>query len=183
MFQLLKKQALIKSATLRTEKHGPKKEVPAITLRLVVKGPSTLLNGLDETLQKLLFRKPGKEEVIKGQLPQQELVGIPEPEKPNGDLTARKYKQVGTLPWDEKLTNYVLDIGSGLESTPPLTCENVTVSGFQITPLDGGFVELEFNASFILDEEAAGKLAMMQKQLVEISMALSDEMEEEHAEA
>ncbi len=171
MFQLIKQQAKIKSVTLRTEKHGPKAEVPAVTVRFTVKGPVGLLIGLDATLPKLLFRKPAKDEVIKGALPPQEtLPGVPKANEGDAELTARKYKQVTSIPWEEKLTNYQLDIGSGLESTDPLECDEVTVTAFEITPLDGGFVGLDFNVGFVISEELGGKLAMMQKHIVEITL-------------
>jgi hypothetical protein len=171
MFQLVNQQAKIKSVTLRTEKNGPNKEVPAITIRFVFKAVMKTLSTIDETLPKLLFRKPGKDEVIKGALPPQEnLPGVPAAEENTTELTARKYKQVPSIPWEEKFTNYHLDIGSGLESTQPLECDGVSVSSFNITPLDGGFAEIEMNCGFLIDEETAGKLAMMQKHTVEITL-------------
>lgn len=176
MFQLLKQQAKIKTVTLRTEKHGPKEELPAVTIRFVVKGPVALLKGLDTTLPKLLFRKPSKDEVIKGELPQETLPGVPKaPDEGDAELTARKYKQVPSIPWEEKLIGYELDIGSGLESTEPLECDSVTVTAFNLTPLDGGFVEIEFNVGFLIDETVGGKLSQMQKQTVEISLLPPEE--------
>lgn len=181
MFQLVKQQAKIKSVTLRTEKHGPKNEVPAITIRFVFKATMKTLSSIDQTLPKLLFRKPGKDEVINGALPPQDtLPGVPLAEENTTELTARKYKQVPSIPWEEKFTNCQLDIGSGLESTEPLECDGVTASSFNITPLDGGFAEIEMNCGFLVDEETAGKLAMMQKQTVEITLAPPGEDEQEN---
>lgn len=178
MFQLVTQQAKIKSVTLRTEKHGKNKEVPAITIRFVFKAVMKTLSTIDETLPKLLFRKPGKDEVVKGVLPpQQGLPGVPAPEENATELTARKYKQVPSIPWEENFTNYQLDIGSGLQSTDPLECDGVTVSSFNITPLDGGFAEIEMNCGFLIDQDTAGKLAMMQKQTVEITLVPPGEEE------
>lgn len=159
MFQLVKQQAKISSVNPRAEKHG-KENVPAIDVKLQIRTRSTVLDGLDPTLRKLLFRKPAKDEVVQGELP----VGDTD------DLTARKFKHLAMIPWNEKLLGYQLDIGSGLESTTALECDEVTVSAFKIEPLDGGSVCVDFTCSFPADEVQSGKLCQMIQEMVEITL-------------
>jgi hypothetical protein len=172
MFQLEKVQAKISSVNPRAEKHG-KENVPAIDVKFHVVARNHVLAGLDPTLPKLLFRKPAKDEVVQGELPVGE----------TDELTARKFKHVPTIPWNEKLLGYELDIGSGLESTDPLECDEVTISGFKIEPMDGGSVGIDFTCSFPADENQSGKLCQMIQETVEITVRPPAEKQKDLADA
>lgn len=161
MFELHKIQAKVSSVSPHAEKHG-KENVPAISVKFDAKVPAIVLDGLDKTLRKILFRKPAKDEVVQGELP-----GTDETE----GLTAKKYPNIPSLAWTEKLLGYQLDIGSGLESTGLLEIDDVKVSGFVIEAMDGGTVGLSFKCDFKSDAKLAGALCQMLQETVEISLA------------
>lgn len=165
MFVLDRVQAKVASVTPHSEKHG-KENVPALSVKFEAKLPASVLDGLDKTLRKLLFRKPAKDEVVQGELP-----GTDETE----GLTAKKYPHVPALPWDEKLLGYQLLIGSGLQSTDPLQCDDVKVSGFLIQAFDGGTVGITFKCNFPTDRELSGPLCSMVQEVVEISLLPPEE--------
>jgi len=165
MFLLDRVQAKICSVTPHAEKHG-KENVPCISVKFEAKLPAIVLDGLDKTLRKMLFRKPGKDEVVQGELP-----GTDETE----GLTAKKYPKVPSVNWDEKLVGYQLLIGSGLQSTDPLQCDSVKVSGFTIQAFDGGSIGLSFKCDFPTDAELSGPLCSMVQEMAEISLLPPEE--------
>lgn len=165
MFQLEKVQAKIDSVSPHAEKHG-KENVPALSIKFSAKVPATVLDGLDKTLRKMLFRKPGKDEVVQGELP-----GTDETE----GLTSKKYPNIPALNWNDKLLGYTLQIGSGLQSTDLIEIDGVKVSGFVIEAMDGGTIGLSFKCDFHTYASLSGPLCSMVQETVEISLLPPEE--------
>ncbi len=172
MLDLDKVGMKVNSVTPHAEKHG-KENVLCVSLGLQGAIDAKLLDGLDITLRKLLFRKPGKDEIT-----QQELPGT----ESNDGLTKRKYTHVQSIAWTDKLLGYVIELGSGLTSTDPEVIEDVKVSGMAFEPMDGGTVVFKFKADFKADAELAGKCAAMLQEVVEVSLYAPTKADERQAE-
>lgn len=161
VFTIEKSQARVTSVTNRAELHG-QEAVPAITLFLVLQAPAISADSLDKQLNKLFFRKPGKEESVQG-----ELGGM----SSNEGNTALRFPKIKSHLWDEKLTGYALVIGSGLDSTGGITVDMVDIKHLLLTPREGGVIEYKVPCAFKVDEHLAGKMAMLNGQTVEVSLA------------
>jgi hypothetical protein len=170
VWQLSKSNAHVSSVTNRAERHGPNLE-PAMTIGMKVSAPADSCDALDKQLNKLMFRKPGKEESVQGELPGTTA---------NEGNTARRFPKIGTFPWNEKFDGYAIEIGSGLVSTGTQLVDMVDVTIVSITPKDGGAVEYTIKASFRIDEDLA-HLALLTGQDIEVSIRPRSEQQEQMA--
>ena len=161
VFGIEKAQAKITSVTNRAELHGAE-SVPAMTLYLTLMAPANTADPLDANLRKLFFRKPGKEETVQGELP-----GT----NSNDGNTALRFPKVKSHLWEEKFTGYALVIGSGLQETGGITVDMVNIKHLLLTPREGGVIEYKIPCAFVVDEHLAGKMAMLNGQTVEVSIA------------
>jgi len=169
VFALEAVQAKVTAVTPRAEIHGPEL-VPAMSIMLVAIAPAATMSPLDVQLNKICFRKPGKEESVQGELP-----GTTS----NEGHTALRFPKIKSHMWEEKLTGYAIKIGSGLSTTGGLFIDMVDIKHLVITPKEGGIVEYKIPCAFKVDSELAGDLAMLVGQTVEVTLAPRSETQEE----
>lgn len=173
MLDLDKISMKVNSVTPHMEKHG-KENVLCVALGLQGAVDAKLLDGLDKTLRPLLFRKPGKDDTVQGELPGTNA--------PGDGLTKRKFTHVKAIDWNDKLLGYVIELGSGLTSTDPEVIEGVKVSGLRFEPMDGGTCVFSCKADFKADAELAGKCAAMLQEIIEVSLYAAATADERQAE-
>lgn len=158
-FTIDKGQAKVTAFTSRSEKHGPN-EVPAASLTVKVITAADALDGYDSQLNKLLFRKPGKEESVQGEL---------NVDANNGN-SARRFPRIDVYAWDDVFEEYEAIVSSGLVSTGELVIRPVKISNISFRALEGGMVEHQFSIGFENEPTIGGPLSCTVKQTIELTI-------------
>lgn len=153
-FALDSVEADVTNYNATTEKHG-KNHVKVGDLKFHMMAPNVLLDAFNPKYRPFLFRKAET-----GEQP-----GLLE----NG-LTALEHPHLEPLHLDEKFPGYTLQIGSGAGIRKPMQFEEVTLSAFVFKALEGGTVDVTFNARVKVSPEESGKLHFQVKETVEISL-------------
>lgn len=157
MFQLNDQITKILSFNPRAEKHGDE-SVLAGDLKLETTCHSSVLDGFDKGIRKLLYRKPAPGEQT--ELPLENTDG----------LTARKLPQLQPLVWDEDFPGYRMEFNSGLALDENIVISDVEISKFRFEALDGGSVRITFRASFHPDGRISGKLCQLIDDQIDLTL-------------
>ena len=143
--------AKLTSYTGRTERHGDE-EVPAVSYRLKITGPNTLLDLLSTTLRKTVY------------MPVEDQEQLPGIEEATPILRSKDIKQ---LSLDNCFEGWTVTIEHGIDDESALVMGGCKIDQFKIDLHDGGTVEIEFRVGTSdIDAEGAGLLWAKQKQEV-----------------
>jgi hypothetical protein len=136
--------ARVKSATPRGEHHG-EDLIVAITLRLQITGPNTLLDALSPTLRHALYM------AVEGQ---EQLPGV-EPATP-----LRRTKDITNVSLVGSFEGWTLKVDHGIHEDEPITLGGCRVDKFKLDEImEGGTTKLSFNVgSNDLNDEELGIL-------------------------
>lgn len=69
-----------------------------------------------------------------------------------------RFPQLGTLAWDREYPGYTLGVHFGIDQSPPVVIEAVTLSNIRFDCKDGGSVGITFTVKSKPTEEQAGRL-------------------------
>ncbi len=148
-------EALLKTFTPRTEKHGDD-EVSAASLGLRITGANTLLDILQTGLRDMLYK------AVEGQ---DQLPGMP----PNTPLL--RAKGVESLKLGACFEGWTLKIDRGMDADDPFVIGGAKCDKYVVTPHEGGSVDIDFRiGSSDIDETEAGWLYGRQKQCITITL-------------
>jgi hypothetical protein len=168
MFELLQmtKAKLIEVFVLSQKNRQPD-ENPGAKLTVEIAVPNHALSMFDGFLKGFLFTKHGAESPKAKQttLDGVEVVS----DLPNLSGIAA---HVGVLPWSHEMTGYglVVDLGLGGKRSN-LVIDDCVLSGWKITPKEGGSVLVKFNIeSANVSESAFGKLAKMKSREIQFTL-------------
>lgn len=156
MFELTSPtDALLKTFTPRTEKHGDE-EVSAASLGLKLTGANTMLDTVQPGLRGMIYK------AVEGQ---DQLPGV-EPATP-----LLRSKGVESIKLAACFEGWTLRIYAGFDESEPFVISGAKVDRFVVTPKEGGSIELDFRVgSSDIDETEAGWLYGHQKQDISFSL-------------
>jgi hypothetical protein len=156
MFELTQPtEALLKTFTPRTEKHGDQ-EVSAASLGLKIAGANTLLDILQPGLRDALYM------AVEGQ---DQLPGMP----PNTPLL--RVKGVESVKLAACFEGWTLKIDRGIDADDPFVIGGSKCDKYVVTPHQGGSVDIDFRVgSSDIDETEAGWLYGHQKHDITITL-------------
>lgn len=139
----------------RIEKHGPKKNEPAVTLSFKASVPADMLRKFDPQLKASYFRKE-----IKADEPVRNIADEGTKEKTSSDdLTRLKFpKADNVIAWDEIFSNYHTMIDFGLGEDSAIKIDETNADAWTMTLNDGGNMMLAWNVAAHPTEPQAGKL-------------------------
>lgn len=148
-----------------SQKNRAPDENPGAKLPMELQISNDMLGFFDGQLKSFLFTKAGSGS------PQPELAGV-EPVSDTPNLTKIGAK-LGQFSWSHDLTGYTLVIDQGLGGKRSnIEIADCTLSGWRMTPKEGGTVVLRFDVeSADVSEQSFGKLAKLKSR--EISMTLA----------
>lgn len=168
MFEVNAKEVLLKSVTLRTEKHGEEPK-PACTLRVKLTGPNSLLDLIDGDLIESLYE--AREEPKQGELLNR------------NDLRFAKYPALKPLKLDLEMPDYRVRIVNEMApEEAKFILPDCTLKNFEIEPSDGGSVHISFNINCEPEAEAIGWFYKAQKHNITITLQAPEEQEMEEFE-
>ncbi len=159
MFQLLNPTDVrLTSLTCRTEAAGPRKDVPAITLRLKMESvDNEVLDLLSPTARTTLYA------AVEGQ---ETLPGV---KQTTPILRSKDIKHWS--PEELVLNGWKVTIDHGIDDTSAIEMGKCKIDGFTADLYDGGHIDLEFRVSTSdIDSEGVGILWASQKQLFPITV-------------
>lgn len=157
MFQITEfQEAKLATLTPRNEKHGDD-DVPAVSLRLELTVPNTILDTIDPKLREALFKpKPDAEPEL------------PDIEASTPILRCNSIDRV-TLP--TKHEGWTLAVDDGIDESQPSTFGGCKVDTFSVEPLQGGSIVLRFRVGTSdLDAAKSGMLGMHVGQQIWITL-------------
>ena len=148
-------EALLKTFTPRTEKHGDD-EVSAASLGLKIVGPNTLLDIVQPGVRDMLYKAAESQDQLPGVDPHTPLL---------------RAKGVETVKLAACFEGWTLEIDHGLDGGDPFVIGGSRVDKFVVTPHEGGSVEIDFRVGSIdIDETEAGWLYGHQKHDITITL-------------
>ncbi len=148
-------EALLKTFTPRTEKHGDD-EVSAASLGLKITGPNTLLDIVQPGVRDMLYKAAESQDQLPGVDPHTPLL---------------RAKGVETVKLAACFEGWTLKIDHGLDGGDPFVIGSSKVDKFVVTPHEGGSVEIDFRVgSSDIDETEAGWLYGHQKHDITITL-------------
>lgn len=154
--------AKLNSANFRSELHG-EEHVPAVDLGFTQDVPNTILSYFDGFLLSALY-------YCSAASSGQKVIDGVDQVLPN----LRFPKMVTPIKWNDSGKGYYLEVDYGLgPDESNIELDLCTVGGFQITPKEGGTVELKFRVQVSgspLTEKVCGKLASLIQQEVKIKL-------------
>lgn len=162
----LPKKTIVKlnKANTHMERHG-ESLVPCVTLSLTYKTGNKILDQIDPDLRSLLYsptKKPDEAPRPQGGL------DLPVDDMPNLRFPRLAYPLKFEVSW----TGYtmVVDYGRGAEAD--LKIRMGQIKKVDVTPIDGGSVELDFSvqSNADIDEMLAGKLDMLQQSDITVKL-------------
>lgn len=159
MFQLLNPtEVRLTSLTCRTEAAGPRKDVPAITLRLKMESvDNEVLDLLSPTARTTLYA------AVEGQ---ETLPGV---KQTTPILRSKDIKHWS--PEELVLNGWKVTIDHGIDDTSAIEMGKCKIDGFTADLYDGGHIDLEFRVSTSdIDSEGVGILWASQKQIFPITV-------------
>ena len=146
MFELMDQKARLHSYTPRRELHG-ETPVPAATLIFETVVDADVLALFSPTLRHFLFHKAEHS---------------PDLADEAAEANDLRYPEItNALKWTLELVGAVLTIEHGLGAKSDLVLPGAKVDGFQITPAQGGMVNVRFSVGAHPDERQSGKLAFL----------------------
>lgn len=157
MFQIAEfQEAKLATLTPRSETHGDD-NVPAVSLRLELTVPNTILDTIDPKLREALFKpKPDAEPEL------------PDIEASTPILRCNSIDRV-TLP--TKHEGWTLAVDDGIDESQPSTFGGCKVDTFSVEPLQGGSIVLRFRVGTSdLDAAKSGMLGMHVGQQIWITL-------------
>jgi len=169
-------QAKINNINVRSEKHGDDFE-PAVDLSISIEQPNSCLSEFHGALLSALYFKSAASVDQQAQLDGVEPVA----DMPNLRFTHLSYP----LRWDYDRTGYSIEIDHGMGGKSNIKLSGCAVNNFQITPKEGGTVEIKFRVQYggeDLTEKTLGKLAMLAQHTVPILLLAPDTDGQQHAE-
>jgi hypothetical protein len=144
--------AKLTSANFRMELHG-KDHVPAVDLSFIMDVPNTHLSLFDGFLLGALYASNAAAEG------QTQIEGV------ESTLPNLKFPKLGLpIKWEDQRKGYHLTIQSGINEDSYIELDLCDVGKFQLTPKEGGTVEIKFQvqtASDDLTEAVRGKLSSL----------------------
>jgi hypothetical protein len=149
-----------------SQKNREPDQDPGVALSFTMELPNHSLTFFDGGLKSFLYTKSA----ASSGLPKQEgIEGLEEiSDMPN--LTKAGMK-LGRLHWNHEQTGFTLTIDHGLGNKSNLELLDCVVSGFRITPKEGGTVILDFQIeSQDVPEKTFGKLATLKNREVQITL-------------
>ena len=146
--ELTNASALLSNLNTRTEKAGPD-DVPAADLNIECNRDRDVLAFFSPTLRAHLFDEKGPKDLADG-------VQLQHPEIK------------GAIPIEGEMTGATVRIDFGVAK--PMELTDVKIGKFKIEPKEGGTVALSFQINCKPDEKQIGKLYMLQKQSITISI-------------
>jgi hypothetical protein len=156
--------ATLVSITNREENHGEDK-VPAISLRVKLRGPNTMLDWLEKTLRPALYTK------VKGQQP---IEGV-EITSPN--LRTKCMEHIALV---AKYEGWTLHVDHGIDESEPVTFGGCKVDAFRVLPMEGGTVEITFRiGTNDISAESLGIIGMKLGQTISITLDAPKTQEKE----
>jgi hypothetical protein len=157
-FELTDVPATLEHFNPRTEKIGPE-DIPAADFKIECKQTADCLAFFSPTMRAHLFDTEGKTDLAGGLVVRYPHIDYP-------------------IKLDHEMTGARCALGSGVGK--PMEFYDSSVNDFRVTPLDGGMVQLVFRVQCKPDEKQAGRLYMLQKRPIVISIEPM-ELEEELA--
>ncbi len=152
----------LNSANFRSELHG-EEHVPAVDLGFTQDVPNTILSYFDGSLLSALY-------YCSAASSGQKVIDGVDQVLPN----LRFPKMVTPIKWNDTGKGYYLEVDYGLgPDESNIELDLCTVGGFQITPKEGGTVELKYRVQVSgspLTEKVCGKLASLIQQEVKIKL-------------
>lgn len=130
MFQLLTPTAaLLKSVTPRKENHG-EDIVVALSMRLQIDGPNTLLDLLSPDLRHALYKAAEGQDQLPGVEPSTPLL------RAKGILDVMNLRAC--------FEGWTLKVGHGIDEADPITIGACKVDAFKLDAMEGGSISLSF---------------------------------------
>mgnify|MGYP000851817625 CR=1 FL=1 len=159
MFQLLNPtEVRLTSLTCRTEAAGPRKDVPAITLRLKMESvDNEVLDLLSKTARQTLYAAVEGQETLPGVAPTTPI------------LRSKDIKH--WTPEGLVLNGWKVMIEHGIDDASAIAMGKCKIDGFTADLYDGGHIDLEFRVSTSdIDSEGVGILWSSQKQVFPVTI-------------
>ena len=139
-------QATVQSVTNRVEKHGDD-DVPAVTIKLAIEGPNTLLDAIDPQIRHALYKAKPDEEP--------ELPGV-EPATPI--LRCNSFEKHTLTTAHE---GWTLAVDNDIDDTQPMKFGGVKVDRFVVEAKQGGTIVLSISlGTSDVDADRLGWLGM-----------------------
>ena len=157
MFQLTEfTMATVQSVTNRVEKHGDE-DVPAVTIKLSIEGPNTLLDAIDPQIRHALYKAKPEETP--------ELPGV-EPATPI--LRCNSFeKHTLTTAHD----GWTLAVDNDIDDTQPMKFGGAKVDKFVVEAKQGGTIVLSFRVGTSdVDADRLGWLGMHNSESIWITL-------------
>lgn len=159
MFQLDHQPFTCTNYNATVEKRGPKDHVPAGDLKIKIVCANTILDEFGPDYRTFLYSKANERPVTRDR---------DEPEQaelmPSDGLTALAHPQLEPLRLKEKFPGYSMRVETDLGLTDAMEFDEVTLSDFVFRPLDGGSLELTFNARVLPSPDESGALHFLSRQ-------------------
>lgn len=156
--------AKLSKVNCRSNKHGQNELVPAVDLTFTIDAPNTALAYLDKHLLSSIYFK-SENGPVDGQAT---LDGVDEV----AALPNLRFPNMGPLDWSKELFGYMLTIDHGLGGKSEITLVDCQVNKFQITPKEGGTVEIKFRVQCAtsLTEKTLGKISLLVMHVIPIKL-------------
>lgn len=157
MFQLTEMtMATVQSVTNRVEKHGDE-DVPAVTIKLAIEGPNTLLDAIDPQIRHALYKAKPDETP--------ELPGV-EPATPI--LRCNSFEKTTLTTAHE---GWTLAVDNDIDDTQPMKFGGCKVDRFVVEAKQGGTIVLSFRVGTSdVDADRLGWLGMHNSESIWITL-------------
>lgn len=158
---------LVASVTARSEVHGAERE-PASDVGLEADLSNDVLNIFHPGLKSLLYYFDKEK--------QRDLADQGRATEPGFLPDLRMPDLLPPLKWQGEIVNARVTIGvPGAAEKNRVVLTDAKVNNFQLTPRDGGTVQLKLRVQYHPDEKQAGKLAMLVQQEVEVTLEVVEQ--------
>lgn len=143
-FELASVQAVLRSVTPRSERHG-EDDRPAVSLGFLITTANTILDRLSPTLRKTLYEAVPDQAVIEGVEETTPLL---------------RTRGIDVIHFNGACEGWTLNIDHGIDELSAIVCGGCKVDKFKVAPKEGGTVDLFFRVGTSdVDADSLGKLA------------------------
>lgn len=156
MFEISKQQVKLIKTSVPIENHGKEKKA-AVVLTIEAIVHNKLLNLFANGLQDALYRVPSESESA-------DLATEP------GAPSVLRFGKMSPFEWNWTGTGYKATVDYGLGGDSDIELSDAKCDSFNITPLEGGSVNVRFNIIGHTDELHTGRLCFMQKQDINLTL-------------
>lgn len=150
-----------------TEKRGKNDHVPAGDIKIKMVVSSLVLDAFGPDYRPFLYSKANARPVTRDKDEPEQPDLMPQPED---GLTALAHPMLEPLRLRDKFPGYRMAIDTDLGLSDSLEFDDVTLSAFVFKALDGGSLELTFNARVFPTPEMSGQLHFLSREEGRISL-------------